>query len=260
MLEIHAFPHHLFEKMENLKEPYKEYFEQDMKIKWEEIDKLFKDDIRLSALINLKSEAQKKIEEYRIEYMSFLESLGSWETNLGISEDKNHIEYSYERRDFWILEDEFSYSITNLQTTIKKIQIKLELQRRYNTNKVVEKEKAPLTNVNSEFLKLFRNQETATEFIKRLKVFDYISDSEMWCGISKKPGELRDAYFALQNLELLKPSGRAIKGIRIFYNRFGLLTREQGGDYISERALRNRTETDDYINFLNILKPLKHTT
>lgn len=271
-LKIFSLPESVIIQITDIEFPYVEYFYTDRCIKYDEINKISNEKTKLRALVDLKDEAQQLYNKYVNEYKTFIDGLEGFTLyddipnitmeNCGesnrISNDKRYVEFSIEYLEFWETDLKFDLILHDLTLAIKDLSIKIEITEKYNIKKKSVKPPVEIpVDIYKEFLRLFNDTKTGENFIKLLKNSEYISDDEKWNGISGRPGELRDAYYALKELNLLKPVKYSINPLRKFYRRFGLMTHEIGNKgFISDRALRNHDNTKDYEEFLLILRPL----
>ena len=254
--------------------PYFEFFSKEISIRLAEINKIPHEKTRLTALVDLHNEADRSLKKYQKDYKYFLDGLENCHlssrfypvhsyfegdsTSRKVS-PKSEIPHSIEYMEFWTSEVDFKIKLDEIIDAARELRIKLEIAEKYNIKRQPEKkprEVIPI-DINEEFLKLFENRVIGLDFITLLKRHEYISDDEKWKGISNRPGELRDAFNALKDFDLLKCIKNQVDSLKIFYERFGLTVHKYGRQgYISERALRNHEVTKDYDNFMIILKVL----
>jgi hypothetical protein len=278
--EIYTLPSPICNKIWSIRNTYKDYFFSEQAIKYEEINKIINEKIRLIALVDLNNEALQFFEKYKNDYQTFLDGLEEWtfsgslfDPPIGVHPFLNRLEEgagsTFTERDlidmsieylaFFRTEESFTKILNNLEDSIRRLKIKLEISEKYNIKRVTKTGtnlELPV-DIKYQFLKLFKYSETGPNFIKLLKAHEYISDDEKWKGISNRPGELQEAYLALKTLDLLKSVKNSTNSIKIFYRRFELIPHKLGSKgYISERALRNHNTTKDYDTFIEILKPL----
>jgi hypothetical protein len=124
----------------------------------------------------------------------------------------------------------------------------------------IEKQKALRISVTdlskSAFKKLFRDPVIADKFIKRLKDNEFIGADESWKGLSGNLSELLAAYKVIKGSTkgLLKPAGRQLTEVKVFYSRFGLPWGKN--QYISEGNMRINPSPDDEKEFKRILSDI----
>jgi len=256
--------------------PFYEYFVKELPLRFDEILKISQDRIRLNALEDIHQEAINHLNKYKIHYKKYIDEITECHLSSRYSNKKTYFEgvpkardisysmadvpYSIENVTFRDNEYEFENQLGIVFEELRKLRIKVEINEKYKIRgKPVKKHKPQETiDTEREFINLFKRSEVGLNFIKMLKTHEYIAEDDVWKGISNELGELRDAYYALFDLQLLQSGGSHIKALRVFYNRFGLITREQGGSgYISERALRNQNFTKDYETFKKMFQTLK---
>jgi hypothetical protein len=256
--------------------PYQSYFRKELPLEIKEIDKIDDENIKLLETVEVHKEAEDKLKKYRIEYKTFLDSLNeyhlsNYEYSYGSMiinafpekfTNKDELYLSVEYKEFSFQDSDYQDKFEELTDILKERQIK-EKYSKYQQNVKKEVNKKPNRvkeeiDISSEFVKCFKIPVVAQEFIKILISRGYVSESENWIGLSKNPGELREAFHALEDLDLLKPGLQQLSSKKIFYNRFGLKPQGPGikNPYISEKSLGNRNTTKDYDIFKKILEPL----
>lgn len=111
--------------------------------------------------------------------------------------------------------------------------------------------------IKQKFNDLFKDKRIAASVIRKLYNSEYIDSNMEWIGLSKKTGELREAFHALMDLGHLKPIKEKTGSVTIFYQMFGLIPAQRGEKgYISMRALTMFTYTDDYNDFMTLFESL----
>jgi hypothetical protein len=104
--------------------------------------------------------------------------------------------------------------------------------------------------IEEQFIELFRDSSKAGRVIALLKSHSYINSDEKWIGRDGHKGELKEAYQALKNNDVLK-EGKITTQSRVFYKRL-----KYDGDY-DERTLRNNLKnTEIVIGFENLFASL----
>lgn len=244
---------------------YYDYFFKDLEGYIVEIQKIDSHKLRKEAFLDLQNSVISELEKLRKEYVCFLEGLSEFhnfkkskETNTPTT-GKNRstgifclpdYSESFEHEVFMDIIGKVNSHLNTMDEHLRTARIKEEINEKFN----IKKRSHPgsktnhIIDINAEFKKLFINEKICSNFIAFLKARNYISDSETWIGVSKNPGELREAYYALEELELLSGGIKPSFAKKIFYKRFGLVPEEPGVTtyYISGRALRNALRTDDY--------------
>ena len=176
--------------------------------------------------------------------------------------DRSAINDSVEFWEFFFKEGNYCEKIEILDLEYLILKAKVEISEKYNIKKKYTKKSQEVTpiDIDKEFIKLFKNPKVSGEFITLLMKREYITEEEKWKGISKRPGELREAYHALEELNLLKPGLHSLNSKKIFYKRFGLVPEEPGIKkyFISRKSLGDKNTTKDYDAFIKILEPLTH--
>lgn len=274
--DFEKLPDDLKDRISEIILPFYNYFKIELPLEIEEIDKINDENIKLIATVKAHREAEDKLRSYKIEYTTFLDSLNEYHMFSYDDSKEILIKYSYFRKkftnkddlhrsiefkEFYLKEIEYQHLFEKLSDELKKKQVKDKYRKRYNLKKNSYKKPDKIEEVidiPNDFSRCFDNPKIAQEFIKVLISRKYISESEKWIGLSKNPGELRDAFRALEALDLLKPGLQELSSKKTFYYRFGLSPEGPGikDSYISERSLRNTDITKDYEKFIKILAPL----
>ena len=274
--KIYSLEESVMNQITGIANPFIEYFYSDLRIKRNEINKFSDEKIKLKALTDLHDEAIQFYRRYVANYTKYINDLEKFTLfddiddvtieNCSISNrestDKIYIKDSIEYLEFWETDMQFDAIINDLMEELKETAFKIELAEKYHIKNKIKKPKIEVAvDIHTEFIKLFTNQKGASDFIMFLKNHEYITSDEKWIGRSQRPGELRDAYYVLLELQLIRQAKYHINSLRIFYRRFGLDTHEKGSKaYISERSLRNKDYTKDREAFSSLLVTSQLTT
>lgn len=254
-----SLPPFVIKKIQQIKEPYYEYFIEQMPYKYEAINNIQNEKMKLAALIDLEKEARKLFNEYVDVYSYFLADFQDWVS--ANNTQNEHVDASF--TEAYILfsnsGEVFRRLPDKLSIAIKQCKAKIELKSRTRLKNFVfgnSNQKEP-TEIHKEFTNLFKSPFVAASFINLLKETEYVTESGEWKGNSNRRGELREAYRVLQALNLLTAGKIPLESLKIFYLRFGLKPEALGVNdaYISIKSLSSATKTKDYDLFLEVLTP-----
>jgi hypothetical protein len=101
-----------------------------------------------------------------------------------LSKEKVNLPYSIEQNEFSCAEIEYNKKLDQLDETIKRLSIRLEIEYKYKVkSKFVKKVKSlPPMEINSVFQSLFMNKEIAIKFVSLLIDDEYLTEDERWIG------------------------------------------------------------------------------
>lgn len=253
-------PSYLLKQVFLIEVPVDNYFREKITPILQAILKLKNRQKRLKALEDLYNEAEDQYDEYCQTYMSFIIGLEDW---VGLNKPKNEdctgspvaVVSCFEAK-----AEVYRYYLSQVKESLDNFSAAIYIEDKYisrNSKSNPSNHSVPI-DVNKEFSNLFISDSVKAGFIGLLKLNDYITKEEKWKGVSRNPGELREAYLALESLDLLVPGKQPLRSLKIFYKRFGLIPEEPGAEnpFISERALRNKNTTRDYDQLRPILSTL----